>query len=150
MDIDRLEDRRLGFVIKEVQHALRKEMDRRLGEADLTTAQYAAMTALEHDDGMSNAELARRCFVTPQTMHKVVERLEERGLVERSAHPTHGRIRLVDLTENGRDQLEQAHGIVDDIEALMTAEVTDEEAAVARRVLLKCVTSLEESDSDGD
>src|SRR6516162_4869510 len=32
-------------------------------------AQYAVLTALEEEPGLSNADLARRAFVTPQTMN---------------------------------------------------------------------------------
>jgi DNA-binding MarR family transcriptional regulator len=79
-------------VLKRAQYTLRQVMDDRLADAALTTPQYAALTALEREEGLSNAELARRCFVTPQTMHSIVTRLEEEGLLRRTPHPNHGRI----------------------------------------------------------
>ncbi len=137
-----LRDGRLGYVLKHVQNALRQAMDERLGKADLTTPQYAALTALEHEEGLSNAELARRCFVTPQTMHSIVTRLEDEDLLRRTPHPNHGRIQQLHLTDEGRTRLAQAHEIVEAVEAAMTSELSPEEADQARGILLKCAEGL--------
>lgn len=142
MKLQHLRDGRFGYVLKHVQDALRRTMDERLGDADLTTPQYAAMTALEHEDGLSNAELARRCFVTPQTMHSVVTRLEDEGLLRRRPHPTHGRIQQLHLTDEGRARLSRGHEIVEAVEATMTANVRSDEVAQAKAVLLKCAAAL--------
>jgi DNA-binding MarR family transcriptional regulator len=42
-----------------------------LGEHGATLAQYAVVTALDEEPGPSNAGLARRASVTPQTMNQV-------------------------------------------------------------------------------
>jgi DNA-binding MarR family transcriptional regulator len=40
-----------------------------LHEHNATVGQYALLTALDEEPGLSNADLARRAFVTPQTMN---------------------------------------------------------------------------------
>lgn len=135
-------NRRLGYVLKQVQHALRREMDEQLDDVDLTTPQYAALTAVERDSGLSNAELARRCFVTPQTMHRIVERLEDRELLERTPDPDHGRIQQIRLTDAGRERLADAHQIVDAIEERMTRPLEDDEVEQARDLLERCREGL--------
>ena len=75
---------RVGYELKRVQHALRQAMDEALRETGVTTPQYAAMSVLAEEPGLSNARLARRSFVTPQTMNQILARLEASGLVERS------------------------------------------------------------------
>ena len=79
-----------GYILKRTQLALRGAMDDALVTVNLTTPQYAALSELSEEQGLSNAELARRCFVTPQTMHQILRGLERtssftRGLVLRSA-----------------------------------------------------------------
>jgi len=69
-------------------------------------AQYAVLTALEEEPGLSNADLARRAFVTPQTMNQVMRQLEERHWVTRHPHPGHGRILQAALTDSGRQTLQ--------------------------------------------
>ncbi|MGM0588945.1 MAG: MarR family winged helix-turn-helix transcriptional regulator [Bacteroidota bacterium] len=118
-------EQRLGYMIKRAQQALRSQMDHILDEIGLTTPQYAALSILEEDSGISNAELARRCFLTPQTMHKMVGGMETKGLLERQQHPDHGRKKMVLLTPKGKSLLEHAHNKVAEIEGKMTAELSD-------------------------
>ena len=61
-----------GYIFKCTQLVLCGAMDDALATVDLTTPQYAALSELSKEQGLSNAELARRCFVTPQTMHQIL------------------------------------------------------------------------------
>ena len=132
----------LSYNLKRTQHALRQAMDRTLTELDLTTPQYSALSQLT-SEGLSNAELARRCFVTPQTMHQLTGGLEARGLVERSQHPEHGRIVQVSMTKTGRELLEEAHKLVHTVEAKMTQAISNTEKQQVSGILEKCRVALE-------
>ena len=59
-------------------------MDRALVELNLTTPQYSVLSELHEFPGLSNADLARKSFVTPQTMNLIVQNLEARELIGRS------------------------------------------------------------------
>src|SRR5690349_14688618 len=120
-------DPRVGHALKRVQAALRARMDEALSARDLTTPQYAVLSALEREPGLSNADLARRSFVTPQTMLKIVELLEAAGLVSRSAHPTHGRVLRAELTDEGRARVAACHAEVAAVEARTTARLSPDE-----------------------
>lgn len=136
-------DQRLGYVIKRVQQELRSRMDEKLEAVGVTTPQYAALSILEEDQGLSNAELARRCFLTPQTMHKIVAGLEAKGLIERKSDPSHGRKINTLLTSEGKKALKKAHEIVIEIEGEMTSDLTQEEIKQTRKNLAKCIELLE-------
>ena len=118
-------------------------MDKSLIELDLTTPQYSALTQLASETGLSNAELARRCFVTPQTMHQLAGGLEARGLVERSQHPGHGRIIQMGITETGRELLAEAQKLVHAVENKMTQAISNAEKQQVSRILEKCRVALE-------
>lgn len=120
-------------------------MDKALGEIDLTTPQYAALSELSKEQGLSNAELARRCFVTPQTMHQIVVGLEARHLIKRSRHPEHGRIQQMRVTANGKKLLREAHALVFSVEAVMTRGLSGEEVEQANDILTKCYEALEQA-----
>jgi DNA-binding HxlR family transcriptional regulator len=77
------------------------------------------LTALDEEPGLSNADLARRAFVTPQTMNQVLRELEQRHWVTRHAHPGHGRILQADLTHDGRQALRDCHQAADAVEEQM-------------------------------
>jgi DNA-binding MarR family transcriptional regulator len=98
-----------GYLIKQVQHLLRRRMDQALDHLSITTPQFAVLTWLQRTPGLSNADLAHRCFVTPQTMNLIVKKLEDRGLVVRSESPGHGKVLPFTLTSEGARVLKQSH-----------------------------------------
>src|SRR5258706_10346183 len=120
---DRVADR-VGYQLKRAQQALRTAMDEGLRAHGITTPQYAALTALEVDEPLSGAELARRCFVTAHTMNAILVGLERARLVERTPHAAHGRVIDARLTKRGRTRLQDAHKTVFGIEERMLAEMT--------------------------
>jgi DNA-binding MarR family transcriptional regulator len=81
---------RVGYLLKQAQHGLRAKMDRELKGLGLSTAQYAILAALQEADVASGAELARRCFVTPQTVTALIAGLEQAGHIERTPSRHHG------------------------------------------------------------
>jgi len=139
-------DERLGYLLKRVQQALEAEMSLSLRNLDITVPQYAALAMLEQYPGLSNASLADKCFVTPQTMHQIIVRLEQRSLIARQPHPHHGRIQQTRLTPEGATLLRQAHLEVHEVEARMVRSLTEDERQHAARLLRMCLTALQKAD----
>lgn len=133
---------RIGYQMKRAQHALRLEMDDALRELELTTPQYAALSVLAEGPGMSGAEVARRCFVTPQTMNGVLVKLEGAGLVSRRAHPEHGRVLQAYPTQEGKRLVARAHRLVLEIEERMLAGMRKDERLRLLEALRGCADSL--------
>jgi DNA-binding MarR family transcriptional regulator len=109
----------IGFALKLAQQALRTHLDAALQQIGLTTPQYAVLAFVEVEPGASSAALARRAFVTPQTMQAILVGLERAGFISRTPHPEHGRVQMTELTASGHDALEAASGIVADAEACL-------------------------------
>ena len=89
-----------GYLLKRAQAVLHAGMDDALREHGATLTQYAVLTTLDEEPGLSNADLARRAFVTPQTMNQVLRELEQKGWVTRHPHPGHARILQADLAHH--------------------------------------------------
>ncbi len=136
-------DDRIGYLLKRVQQALRLKMDSELRRLNLSTAQYAALSALEQTPNASNAALARACFVTPQTMIEIVQGLENQGIITRQAHPEHGRIIQTMITPGGRNKLASAHQVVSGIEHQMLSGLKVEEKRSLQAYLQTCCDNLE-------
>ncbi len=141
---DRVADR-VGYQLKRTQQAFRSAMDSALRERGITTAQYAALSALEAGEPLSGAELARRSFVTPQTMNAIVVGMEQAGMVERIPHPEHGRVIETHLTGVGRVLLRDAHRAVLGIEERMLAGMDAGERRQLAAILRHCAERLSES-----
>jgi DNA-binding MarR family transcriptional regulator len=68
---------------------------------ELSLTESAVMARLSTDGPATTAELARAEGIRPQSMGATVAALEERGMVERTPHPTDGRQVNIELTANG-------------------------------------------------
>lgn len=89
----------LGDAISRLNRRLRQA--RPVGE--LTQNQISVLTSLELAGALTPRELADAERVQPPTMTKVLAKLEERGLVQRTPHPSDGRQVLLSATTAGRE-----------------------------------------------
>lgn len=135
-------DYTIGYTIKRAQHAIRMAMEESFRRLGVTTPQYAALNAVRENPGASGAELARRSFVSAQTMNTIQVRLESAGLVERRPSE-HGRVLGTYLTEEGRSILESCDEIAIAIEEHMLSEIDPDDRKRLRDWLLKCAEALE-------
>ena len=92
---------RVGYLIYRVERQLRTRLDEAVGTHGLTTPAYVALSILRERDGLSNAQLARWAFVTPQAMSLVILALERRRLVRRRPDPHHRRVMRTSVTARG-------------------------------------------------
>lgn len=132
----------IGYLVKQVQQEVRSHLDGALARHDVTMASYAAMAALDEDPGLSNADLARRCFVTPQTMNRIVRDLAAEGRVVRSPDPEHGRIQRTELTRGGARLVARCRREVEAIHDRMLAELAPDEVAALQDLLQRCLRGL--------
>jgi DNA-binding MarR family transcriptional regulator len=133
---------RPGWLLKRAQDALNVAMNAALGDFGATLPQYAVLTALAEEPGLSNADLARRAFVTPQTMNQVLRELEQRGWVSRHPHPAHRRILQAELTVPGRQVLAACHQAVGAVEEQMLAGLSSVERRQLAAALRSCIAGL--------
>jgi DNA-binding MarR family transcriptional regulator len=138
---------RIGYVLKRAQHALRQMMDASLRPLGLTTPQYAALAVLEEAPSMSGAELARRCFVTPQTMNEIVRGLLDRSLLVRGVGPRGARDIPLSLSPKGRALLKGAHRAADEAEDRMLESLTQSARNGLLAALRRCAEALERPSS---
>ena len=132
----------IGFALKLAQQALRTRLDSGLREIGLTTPQYAVLAFLDVEEGASNAALARRAFVTPQTMQAILVGLVRSGFIARTPHPEHGRVQTTELTTIGRGALEAASGIVADAEARVRKAAAPLDPQAGTAMLLRLAEAL--------
>jgi len=130
------------YLVKRLENAIRALLDDALRPLGVTTQQYTALTVLERRGGLSSAQLARRAFLRPQTMHEMVSMLEKRGLISRESHETNRRVLVARLTDAGRALLEEAAPQVAELESAMLHELSSDERDHFRDVLLRGVSSL--------
>jgi DNA-binding MarR family transcriptional regulator len=133
---------RLSYVIARLDRAVRRGIEERLAPHGLTVPQYTAMSVLNNRPGLSNAQLARRSFVTPQSMIEVIGSLEQAGLVRREAAQDHGRILRTHLTRNGQRLYETIDAEIGELEELMLRELSARDREKFTAAAVSCIHML--------
>ena len=135
-------DTSVGYLLKVAATALRTAMEDALRPLGMTVTHYATLELLAQRPGLSGAELARGTFVTRQSMHVLLQSLEEQGHVTRPAEPVAGRALPARLTPLGRRRLGAASVAVRAVEVRMLAGLGDDERAAALGILRTMADSL--------
>ncbi|MBN9064180.1 MAG: MarR family transcriptional regulator [Rhizobiales bacterium] len=117
-------------------------MESELRQIGLTTPQYAVLAYLKVEPGASNAALARRAFVTPQTMQAILVTLEKSGFIKRTPHPEHGRVQKTELTLSGDQALEAASAIVADAEKRLVDAAAPLDPQLVATMLMRLANAL--------
>jgi DNA-binding MarR family transcriptional regulator len=132
-----------GYLVKRVQQSLRRQCDAALRPTGLSMAQYAALRALADMPEASASDLARRCFVTRQSLQDLLTGLRSAGLVADAPSAPRGRARALALTSAGRKHLVAADAAVDEVDAAMVADLTQTQRRQLASMLVRCAENLE-------
>src|SRR5689334_10772060 len=97
----------LLYLMKQVETAVRSELDDITRPVGLTALQYTALTVLEQHPDLTVARLARHSFTRAQSAADMVAALLNRGLVERHRDPADRRRLVMALTPDGQRLLDQ-------------------------------------------
>lgn len=132
-----------GYLVKRVQQSLRRRCDFALRPTGLSMAQYAALRALADLPQASASELARRCFVTRQSLQDLLTGLRSAGLVADAASAPRGRAKALALTATGHERLAAGDAVVDAVDAAMVADLSSTQRVQLAGLLTRCAENLE-------
>ena len=96
----------LGFLLHDVARLLRKRFEQRARGLGLTRSQWQTLAYLANNEGIHQGGLADILEVEPITLVRILDKLSERGLIERRQHPTDRRVWLLYLREDARPLLD--------------------------------------------
>src|SRR3954470_2008245 len=123
----------LARTLREAIQRLNRRVRQARPVGDLTFSQLSALTSLQLAGALTPRELADVERVQPPTMTKIVGKLEDRGLVVRTPHPTDGRQVILAPTEQGRAMYAQFEKARNEWLADQLATLDDEDRAVLLR-----------------
>jgi len=139
----------LLYMMKQVELAVRAELDELARPVGLTALQYTALTVLERHPDLTAAHLARLSFVTAQSMADMVTALLDRGLIERHRDPADRRRLVIALTPEGERLLSDLRPAVVALERQMLSLMSDDEARTLRHSIQLCRQALHRPDAPG-
>ena len=115
------------------------------GRGPLTFSQYHLVKALA-EKPLPSMEVAAAAGVTGATSTRMLDDLERRGIVSRSASKKDGRVVMVRLTAAGRRSVAQMREIVDAKRRAVHAGLDPEERRVAARILRRLAEGVRSTD----
>ena len=108
---------------------MRRRLREALGQHGLSLPEYTTLSVLRARGGLSNAQLARRSLITPQSMSEVLASLSGRNLILRQAAPDHGRVIRTELTRAGTRVLAVCDRALDELEREMLQALGERDRA---------------------
>lgn len=105
----------LGFLLSDASRLLRRRFDERARAIGVTRAQWRTLVSLSRNEGINQGGLADLLEVEPITLCRMVDRLEEAGLVERRRAPADRRAWHIYLTERSRPLLGELRTLAADV-----------------------------------
>jgi DNA-binding MarR family transcriptional regulator len=139
IDMEKLEDQPLGYLMYRVVAVLQPAVTAELRPLGLTLPEFVCMRILSMSPGQSNAELARHTNVSPQAMNNVLRGLQEMGAVTRPASVPSGRALPAQLSNDGQALLKRAEAAVRGAEEQVLANLTKAEQRELKRLLAASV-----------
>ena len=138
----------LGRMIAYCGRLGRQYMDKNLRQAgyDITPAQSRTLMYLSccgSGRTVNQRELERELRLKASTINGIVNRLEEKGCIERTTSPEDGRCRLIRLTESGQRQVDTFRSTLEDTGRRFAGGLTAEEQSVMRDLLTRIIENLE-------
>src|SRR5215212_1051872 len=105
----------IPFEIGETAHALRKAFDRLAVGLGVTRAQWKVLFKLTRQPGLRQVELADMLDIEAITLSRIIDRLEEAGLVERVADPADRRAWRLHVTARAQPLIEKLRAVAGDL-----------------------------------
>ncbi len=123
----------LAFLISDVSRLMHKRFDERARSVGATRAQWKALVTLARNEGINQGGLAELLEVEPITLCRMIDRLEDSGMVERRRDPADRRAWQIFLTDAARPVIERLRGFADELmeQALQGLAPADRRALTA-------------------
>jgi MarR family transcriptional regulator for hemolysin len=134
-----------AFEVVETARLIRREANRRAAVLGSTKAQWRVLARLHRGGGgLRQIELADALDVEPITLCRMIDRLEEAGLVERRRDEADRRAWRIHLTRAAAPVLARLEEMGTAFNADILAGIADEDRAVALRVLSQVRANLDQ------
>ncbi|HMH42190.1 MAG TPA: MarR family transcriptional regulator, partial [Pyrinomonadaceae bacterium] len=126
------------LVLWKAANAVQSFAGESISELEMCASDFAVLEALLHKGPLPVNEIGKKVLLTSGSITVAVDRLETKGFVERRAHGTDRRTRVVHLTKSGRKLITRAYADhAADMERLVSASLTRTERETLIRLLKK-------------
>jgi len=133
----------LTFRLSVLSKLLDRQMAEIAAEADLSLLGYRLLATARAFDGLSAADLGRYTGYDKAAISRLVTELEGQGLLCSAPDPTHGRRKILRLTDAGKARLDRVEPQVDARRDALSDQMTDAEEATFLKVIDKLAAHVD-------
>src|SRR5881275_2934919 len=126
------------LVLWKAARAVESYAEKSITDLEMCGSDFAVLEAVLHKGPLPVNEIGKKVLLTSGSITVAVDRLEQKGLVERRAHGSDRRARIVHLTKEGKSLITRAYTQhATDMEQLASASLTTSERTTLIRLLKK-------------
>jgi MarR family transcriptional regulator, organic hydroperoxide resistance regulator len=134
--------------MKHILLQFRVRMDDQLRPQGVTTAQMQVLFAVRNAPGSSGAQLARACYITPQTAQTLLKHLEAAGFIVRGKDPVNDRIVTASITPQGERLAQVVEKRALEVHKVLWKGISEPELARLSSMLDRCLSNLDGEGED--
>jgi DNA-binding MarR family transcriptional regulator len=134
-----------GYWVNRLAAAFRTVVDRELREHDLTRRQVGMLHFIARADRPTASDLTREMSVDSTAITRMIDRLEDKGLVRRTPDPDDGRRNVIELTAAARRLMPKLGRIAQKVEGLFEEGVDEDDLATFHGVLMRMLENVGEA-----
>lgn len=124
-------------------HGWRTALDRRLRPLGYSRSRWMALLHVSRQDGITHRELAERLGIEAPTLVRLIDRMEDEGLLQRCASETDRRVKHLHLSSNGRKEVERIWASAANLRQEILSGLSEAEISTTLNVLQNIRSKLE-------
>lgn len=124
-----------GYLIEQIAHLLEQIYNKNLTNVGLSNSHAKLIYLLYQNDGLTQSELQQNLLFKASSITKLIDVLEQKGLVKRETAQEDARIKKIYLTAEGREKEEKLCRIREKMEARLLHSLTENEKKELIRML---------------
>jgi DNA-binding MarR family transcriptional regulator len=130
------------YSLRKIYRHVSRVLENKLAGYDLTLPQWHFLTEIANDDGLGQSDLTNRVGVSPSTTVSALRVLERRGFVRRQIDSDDARSFRIYITPEGKRLRKGVRPVLLEVDALITAGLSEVEARHLHPILDKIMSNL--------
>ncbi len=136
-------DEQFSEALHRAAHSWRIALDRRLRPLGYSRSRWMVLLHVSREDGISHRELAERLGIEAPTLVRLIDGMEQEGLLKRCASETDRRVKHLRLSPAGRKEVERIWATASDLRTDVLSGLTKAEINTTLNVLQKIRSKVE-------
>jgi len=131
----------VGFLMKQTVELISRSLDARMAEHSLTDAQWRPLLLLSRNSPGTASQVARWVGCDAGATTRMLDRLEDKGLLRRVRSTDDRRVQRLELTEEGRKAAAIVPYVIADVLNAHLAELSRKEVDTLRELLRRILAT---------